>query len=148
MLAKELESVPLPAIVGPNTLVLAIPAAYNQAQELFREPDRVRKVEDALRQTTGRAWMLRIESQAAPAAAESVGPLPAATPPPAPPSGPERATAPRPARRNLREEAEKLPLIKRAIEVLGASVQRVDEGFGALPAVRTDVDDLPVDEEP
>jgi DNA polymerase-3 subunit gamma/tau len=148
MLAKELDSVPPPAIAGPNTLVLAIPAAYNQARELFREPDRVKKVEDALRQTTGRPWMLRIESQAAPAPAEPVGPLPAATPAPAPPAGPEGAAPPRPARRNLREEAEKLPLIKRAIEVLGASVQRVDEGFGALGGVRPAPLDVPPDEEP
>jgi hypothetical protein len=37
-------------------------------------------------------------------------------------------------RRNAREGAEKLPLIKRALDVLGASFQRVDEGFGVLPS--------------
>ncbi|MFM7151214.1 MAG: hypothetical protein ACKO23_15355, partial [Gemmataceae bacterium] len=28
-----------------------------------------------------------------------------------------------------KEEAEKVPLVRRAMEVLGASIQRVDEGF-------------------
>jgi hypothetical protein len=141
MLADVLANLSLPAIAGPNTLVLGIPAAYNQAQELFQEPDRLRKVEAALHQTTGRPWMLRIEVLAEPA-----GPPPAVAP--APNAGPDGAAPSRPARRNLREEAEKLPLIKRAIEVLGASVQRVDEGFGALPGVHPAPQDPPTEEEP
>ncbi len=40
-------------------------------------------------------------------------------------------------RRNAREEAEKLPLVQRALDVLGAALQRVDEGFGVLPNVPT-----------
>jgi hypothetical protein len=40
------------------------------------------------------------------------------------------AKASRP-RRNPKEEAEKLPLVKRAVEVLGATIQRVDDNFGS-----------------
>lgn len=34
-------------------------------------------------------------------------------------------------RRGAKEEAEKVPLVRRALDVLGATIQRVDEGFGA-----------------
>ncbi len=44
---------------------------------------------------------------------------------------------PRP-RRNDRDEAEKEPLIKRALDVLGAQILRVPEGFGTAFAVRTE----------
>jgi hypothetical protein len=33
----------------------------------------------------------------------------------------------------LRAEAEKEPLLKRLIDVLGAQVVRIDEGFGVAP---------------
>ena len=51
------------------------------------------------------------------------------------------------ARRNAREEAEKLPLVKRAVDVLGATLQRVDEGFGVLPSVPTNPEEAPVEDE-
>jgi hypothetical protein len=137
MLAGELEKLPPPAIGGPNSLVLSIPPAYNQSQEILQEADRLRKVEDALRKTTGRPWVLRIETAAT--TADGAGVLP-------PPAGPQAVPA-KLAPRNLREEAEKLPLIRRAMEVLGASVQRVDEGFGALPEVRPPAEDVPPDDE-
>jgi DNA polymerase-3 subunit gamma/tau len=143
MLAAELEKLPVPAIGGPNSLVLGIPGAYNQAQEIFRDPDRVRRVEDALRKATGRPWVLRIEYTALPAG--SAGPGrgdPAGL-------GPESgAPPPQPPRRNTREEAEKLPLIRRAMEVLGASVQRVDEGFGTPTEVRPGAAEETPEEEP
>jgi hypothetical protein len=81
----------------------------------------VAQVEAALRTITGRPWSFRVEALGAAAAA-----------PLAPPGAPAEETPSRP-RRNPRDEAEKLPLIQRAREVLGATVQRVDEGFGEAP---------------
>jgi hypothetical protein len=81
----------------------------------------VAQVEAALRTITGRPWSFRVEALGAVAAA-----------PLAPPGAPAEETPSRP-RRNPRDEAEKLPLIQRAREVLGATVQRVDEGFGEAP---------------
>jgi hypothetical protein len=81
----------------------------------------VAQVEAALRNITGRPWAFRVEAVSAPAAA------PLTTP------GAPAEEAPARPRRNPREEAEKLPLIQRAREVLGATVQRVDEGFGEAP---------------
>lgn len=125
MLAAELEKVPAPAIAGPNTLVLSVPAVYNQAVELLQEAERLRRVEDALQRATGRPLALRVESVASPEA-EATAPVQ---------SAPDDAgNAVRPCRRNPREDIEKVPLIRRAMEALGASIQRVDEGFGAQPA--------------
>jgi DNA polymerase-3 subunit gamma/tau len=125
MLARELANVPLPAIAGPNSLVLELPPAYNHVQELLQDSERLRKIEEALRRTTGRAWIMRVEGIAGQAAGV-----------PASPGAADAATSQRVPRRNFREEAEQLPLIKRAMDVLGASIQRVEEGFGALPNVR------------
>jgi hypothetical protein len=38
-------------------------------------------------------------------------------------------------RRNPREDAEKEPLVKRALDVLGAQIVRVDDGFGEKRAI-------------
>jgi hypothetical protein len=132
LLVRELEKAAIPAISGPNSLVLRFPAAYNQAQDFGQDANRLRRLEEALRKMTGRPWTLRVESVAtaadlqAPAVSESV------TLPP---------------RRSPREEAEKVPLVKRALEVFGATVQRVDEGFGALPGTSAIPADAPVVEE-
>jgi DNA polymerase-3 subunit gamma/tau len=127
MLARSLERGGAPAIFAPNNLVLHFPIDYNGAKEL---------VEAALLELTGQPWMLRIEglSDAASVAAEgtaasSLFPMEA-----------------RP-RRNPREEAEKLPLVRRAIDVLGATLQRVDEGFGVVPNAGTRADEVPVEDE-
>jgi len=61
--------------------------------------------------------------------------------------GPTEATPPSRTRRNAREEAEKVPLVKRALEVLGATLQRVDEGFGITPAASTPHRDAAPEEE-
>jgi DNA polymerase-3 subunit gamma/tau len=124
VLARELANVPPPAIGGPNTLVLGLPAAYNQVQELLQDSEQLRKVEEALRRTTGRSWIMRVESIASSAAAA-----------PGSSGAEDLATTSRAPRRNPREEAEQLPLIKRAMDVLGASIQRVEEGFGAVSDV-------------
>jgi len=79
----------------------------------------VARVEDALRRILGRPCTLRVEL-----ASGGAEPVVEAAPPPAPP---------RPVR-NDREEAEKEPLIKRVIDVLGGQLHRVPPGFGTPPA--------------
>jgi hypothetical protein len=59
---------------------------------------------------------------------EGNAPAPATTPTPAV----EAAPAP-PPRRNHRAEAEKEPLVKRAVDALGAQIVRVEDGFGETP---------------
>ena len=73
-------------------------------------------VQGLFRKVTGQGWTLRIEGA---------------------PSGPateaSEKQAPTRPKRNSREEAEKVPLVDRAVKALGASIQRVDDGFGETP---------------
>jgi DNA polymerase-3 subunit gamma/tau len=115
LLASDLEKGGIPAIIGPNSLVLRFPADYNQSREYCQEPSRLARIEEALRKATGRPWTVRVE---------------AATGTPSPPLT-VAAPTPLAQRRNARAEAEKEPLVQRAVEVLGAQIVRVDEGFAA-----------------
>jgi DNA polymerase-3 subunit gamma/tau len=125
LMANALGKAGLPAIFGPNALAIRFPASYNKEREYCQEPTRLAKIEAVLARVTGQAWSLRVESTA--------GPAPAA--PTSVPDKPE-ATPVRP-RRNDRSEAEKEPLIKRALEVLGGQILQVAEGFGAAYPVRS-----------
>jgi DNA polymerase-3 subunit gamma/tau len=135
LLARSLEKAGIPAIIAPNTLVLRFPIAYNQHKRDCQEPSRSAVVEDALRGLTGQSWTLRIEDSSDTASnADSAGLE--ANGSSRRENGEARSSAAAP-RRNAREEAEKLPLVKRALDVLGASLQRVDEGFGLLTGAGT-----------
>jgi DNA polymerase III subunit gamma/tau len=119
LLGRDLEKANIPAIFGPNSLVLRFPVDYNQSREHCQEPSRLARVEEAMRKVTGRPWNIRVETSSSPDA------RPHGT-------GAEAVSGVRP-RRDDRAEAEKDPLVKRAVEVLGASLVRVDEGFGSAP---------------
>src|SRR5262249_13815070 len=106
-----------PAISGPNTLVLRFGPGYNSAQEHCQAPAKVARVEEALRKVTGQPCVFRIESNAAQASGAAAGA-----------AEPEENTQSR--YRRQRAEALKEPLVKRAVEVLGAQLLDVDEGFG------------------
>ncbi len=122
MLAAELQKGGIPAISGPNALVLHFPLAYNRSKEFCEAPERLARVEEALRRTLGKACQLRLEKapqgEVAPNAESGEGS-----------AGKEPAQA----RRNPKEEAEKVSVVKRAIDVMGATIQRVDDNFGAPP---------------
>ena len=124
--AASLGKANLPAIFGPNSLVIRFPAVYNADRDYCQEPTRMERVEEALRKLTGRSWKVRIETGGQ--AAET----------PIPPVQPSREAGNSLERvRKQREEAENEPLIKRAIEVLGAEIRRVDEGFNSAPPAAT-----------
>jgi DNA polymerase-3 subunit gamma/tau len=123
MLATNLAKSFPPAISGPNTLVFRFPASYNQARDFCQSPERLARLEEAVSRAAGSPWKVRIEAdpsrgEAAPAAGGGTnGHAPAARP-----------------RRTAKEDAEKTPLVKRALEVLGASITRVEDGFGDAPS--------------
>jgi len=118
MFALQLERAGLPAIFGPNTLALRFPVHYNGEQNYCQESSRVARVEEILKKILGRPTSLRIETVPA------VGPMERLAPPSESPPGPPRA------QRNPKEDAEKEPLIRRALDVLGAQIVRADVGFG------------------
>jgi DNA polymerase-3 subunit gamma/tau len=134
MLASQLEKAGPPAITGPNTLALRFGPEYNQHRDHCQRPESTGKIEEVLRKLTGRAWNLRIESAGRDGAVQASVP-------------PERAEAPVPRLRLQQAEAEKEPLLRRAIDVLGAQILRVEEGFGTAPALATEAaDEAPTEE--
>jgi DNA polymerase-3 subunit gamma/tau len=111
-----------PAISGPNSLVVRFPASYNRECERCQDATQVKFLEQLFRQLTGQSWNLRFETAA------SVG---GPSPPPAP--GTEGSETSLARSRRQREEALRAPLLKRAVDVLGAQVVDMDDGFGTAP---------------
>jgi DNA polymerase-3 subunit gamma/tau len=132
LLRSELERAEFPAISGPNTLVIRFPSRYNQGREYCQAPASVTRIEELLRKITGQACQLRIE-------AVSVAEAPA--------SAPDATQLPSRYRRQ-RAEAVQAPLLQRAIDVLGAQIIQVDEGFGAAPSAAGERPDSANGEEP
>jgi DNA polymerase III subunit gamma/tau len=124
MLASELGKAGDVAISAPNTLVLRFPARYNLLREQCQEPGRVARVEDVLRRVTGQACTLRFE-------------IGGAEPAVSPATAEEAPEASLSRSRRLRAEAMKQPLLKRAIDLMGADILRMDDGFGAVPPAQS-----------
>lgn len=120
MLASDLGKAGLPAISGPNTLVLRFPVGYNLEREHCQDPARVGRVEEIIRKTTGRPWNIRMELIGGNAAAPTA---PAA----------EAETNSQSRYRRQRAEALQEPLVKRIIDVLDGQIVQIDDGFGGAP---------------
>src|SRR5262249_8958198 len=118
LLSSEFPKARFPPIPGPNHLVIPFPSRYNQGREYCQAPASVARIEELLRKITGQACQLRIEAvrvAEAPASAADAAQLPSRY-------------------RRHRAEAVQAPLLQRAIDVLGAQIIQVDEGFGAAPS--------------
>lgn len=120
LMARHLETAAVPAISGPNTLVLRFERRYNHEREYCQEPTRLQRIEEALRRVTGTKCQLRIES---------VGNE--AEPPPADAATDDANTSIR-SRLNRTDEVLD-PLVQRAVDLLGAQFVHREEGFGAAP---------------
>jgi DNA polymerase III subunit gamma/tau len=124
LLAKELARAGLPAISGPNALVLRFPLEYNSARDYIDQPGNAARIETLLQNLTGTRCHLRFEWPTAPAQK--------------PPTDEDREGSQSPYRRR-QAEAFKEPLIRKAIERMGAQILEVDEGFGgAAPSPTED----------
>jgi DNA polymerase-3 subunit gamma/tau len=132
ILASVLRKTQLPAIFGPNTLVLRFPSSYNSERQYCQ--DNVAQVEAVFARMTGRAWNVRIES--ASGDADSAKNM----------AGDTENQQSR--YRRQRAAAAKEPLIKRAMETLGAQFVDIDEGFGSAPASSANRSEEPEREEP
>jgi DNA polymerase-3 subunit gamma/tau len=134
MLAGCLQKADFPAIFAPNTLVIRFKSDYNNEREHCSDPARVGRLEEVLRRITGQPCQVRVENAAASALAKS----------PAPADEPTEPISPY---RRQRAEAGQEPLLKRAIETLGAQIVQVDDGFGAAHEAETEPEQAPEMEE-
>jgi DNA polymerase III subunit gamma/tau len=117
MLSHALEKAGLPAISGPNTLVMRFPAEYNATRDRCQDPENVGRIEQLLQRLTGRNWHLRIESVGGP-----------------PDSSARIAEVPDNSQSRLplpRDEVAEPPLVQWTRDLLGAQPIKADPGFGA-----------------
>jgi hypothetical protein len=117
MLAGNLGKAQDVAISGPKTLVVRFPSRYNHEGDYCQESTRVARIQDALRKVTGQDWIIRVEGTVG----EENDPNPQ-------PPGAEPGVS---SYRRQRAEAGQEPLVKRALDQLGAQIVHVDDGFGA-----------------
>ncbi len=106
------------AIFGPNILVLQVEQRYNVGERGFLDPAHHSRIEAFLGTLCGQPIQLRVEF--IPNRVESAGDGVAAR-------SPEASSL---QMRQLRAEVQKLALVSRAEEVLGAKIIHVESGFG------------------
>jgi DNA polymerase-3 subunit gamma/tau len=127
LFAGSLDKAGLPAISGPNALVLCFPARYTLEQEYCGEAGRVARIEDELAARLGRHCRLRVELA-----------TDGQTSPPETKVDPGTASR----LRGRRKDTPLDSLSKRAMDVMAAQVLQRDEGFGV---VAEPTDDQPVE---
>jgi len=112
MRSTQLRTTGLPAILGPNSLVIRFPTGYSSAYESCASESGIEVIRQVLKRVTGKEWSVRVEQLAG----VTAGPAP-----------PGVAIPPRPEQRA--KDLLRLPLFRKAAEVLGAQLVRVDDGF-------------------
>jgi hypothetical protein len=120
ILASSLRKIQEVAIIAPNSLVLRIPAAYNSPGDPYLDANRLAKVEEALTKIVGQPCSLRLEV-GGPQGKENGSPHEGAVPAP---SGTAK-------RQRQRAEIAQVPLVGKAMDVLGGQIVQMDEEFGA-----------------
>jgi DNA polymerase-3 subunit gamma/tau len=114
ILSNQLKTANLPAIFGPNTLVIRFPAGYNHSYETCATEGNTSRIQDAIQKLTGQAITVRLEldkiSSVAAASQTSGG----------------ASIVPVVERR---KQLMSLPLFRKANESLGAQIWHMDEEF-------------------
>jgi DNA polymerase III subunit gamma/tau len=123
-LRHHLAAVISQAISGPNALVVSFPAGYNPPSDAQRG-----QLEALLEGITGRRPSLRFDVSTTAAM----------------PMRSEPTESPSQKRRRQQEAAMKEPLLARAVEVLGAQLVSMDDGFGEAKAAARASSPVPVE---
>lgn len=104
------------AISAPNCLVISFSSHYTKEKQVCEDPERVARIEESLRKLTGAPLNARFDL------------VPADSP------MPSAESKPMPRVQQQRRDALQEPLVRRALDNLGASLIRIDDGFGTPPA--------------
>jgi DNA polymerase-3 subunit gamma/tau len=110
----------LPAILGPNSLVLRFEARYTSQYDYCSASGSVQRVQEAMKAITGGEWQVRVElTQGEPSAADGKT---------TEDHGNKAVTS-----RERKQEMLKIPLLGRAAEKLDARLLKMDDAFGSVP---------------
>ena len=107
----------LPAILGPTALAIRFPSGYTPAVEYLRNDRNIEEIRKTLKGITGLDWQVRIDE---------LPPDPKATPAPG-----ANGKGSSPAFK--RSDFLQLPFIQAAVDVLGAQLMKVEDGFDPNP---------------
>ena len=138
VISARLSGTPLlPAIFGPTSLAIRFPSGYTPAVEYLRDERNSEEIRKTLKKITGNDWQVRIEEL-----------------PPDPKSTRVESSNGMPTgAASKRNDLLQLPFIRAAVDVLGAQLMKVEDGFDpnpvrALAPVESEDDDsvLPVSE--
>jgi DNA polymerase-3 subunit gamma/tau len=131
MLASHLKFASLPAIFGPNSLVLRFNSEYNHAYEVCDSEENLRRIEEALKSVTGTAVAVHceLETDRMPLGAGAEMMLPTT----------------RSQVVDRKRQIMELPIFRKAEEALGAQILHLDEDFNPIapprPAADPDLDE-------
>jgi DNA polymerase-3 subunit gamma/tau len=135
MLASHLRFARLPAIFGPNILVIRFQSEYNHAYDVCDAEENIHRIEEALLKECGRPITVSCEIVIDRDAGPTSGPAAAN-------GGPRVLQA-----SDRRKQLMGLPLFRKAGEALGAQIWHVDDDFNpvapAQPTNNTDPDREP-----
>ena len=138
VISARLSGTPLlPAIFGPTSLAIRFPSGYTPAVEYLRDERNSEEIRKTLKKITGNDWQVRIEEL-----------------PPDPKTTRVESSNGKPTgAASKRNDLLQLPFIRAAVDVLGAQLMKVEDGFDpnpvrALAPVESEDDEtvLPVSE--
>jgi DNA polymerase-3 subunit gamma/tau len=124
MLAANLGVAGIPAIFGPNGLVLRFSLAYTSQHDFCSDSASTQKVAETLQAISGQKWNFRIETEST---AQSGGKAPLT----------EDLANKKVTHREREQELLRIPLLNQAVEKLGARLLKADDGFGSAPESET-----------
>lgn len=135
-LATHLRAAKLPAIFGPNSLVIRFPSDYSQAYDAVAAEPALIRIKESLQRIVGTAVSVKPELQASPA--RSAGQS-------------RNEVNPAGQASERKKQLMNLPLMKKAADVLGAQFWSGDEAFNpaqsrSAPATASDEDEAPAPE--
>ena len=120
MAKSNAKNVSYAAISGPNTLVLTFPKSYHFSKQFFdRSPEQLKRVEKAIERVVGRPVQARLAVDESKVPARDIRPDSSLR---------ESRTDTKPAEKKS-TEAERDPLVQRAITVFGATVVKTESGI-------------------
>ncbi|VTR94885.1 dna polymerase iii subunit gamma tau : DNA polymerase III gamma and tau subunits OS=Blastopirellula marina DSM 3645 GN=DSM3645_28667 PE=4 SV=1: DNA_pol3_delta2: DNA_pol3_gamma3 [Gemmata massiliana] len=118
ILAKHLNSVSSYAISAPNSLVIRFPSSYSESHDTCSAETGSLRLADALKKVTGQTIALRFERDRAPNSQPLV----------------REAQPSLASRGDVKQLLPSLPLFKKALDLFGAQIRQVDDGFNPFAA--------------